>query len=127
MKAPWIASVQLLVALLVLGGVWLGLPARWLWVDLPATLLALACLVAAFALYRGTSWARSFTRSLLWVELVVGTLTVSLLALSAAQLAGSYGPVGAGGALLLVTIAALVVPYLVVFPALQLKWLTENG
>jgi hypothetical protein len=60
-------------------------------------------------------------------ELLLGTLTATLLAAAAAQLAGSYGPVGAGGAILLVTIAVLVLPYLVVLPALQLSWLREPG
>jgi len=123
----WIACTQLLVSVLVLGGVWLGLPARWLWVDVPATLLGGGASVAGVALLCRWPWAPAFVRVQLWAELVLGTLCVSLLAMAAAQLAGSYGPVGGGGALLLVTIAALVLPYLVVFPALQLRWLRANG
>jgi len=126
-KARLIACTQLLLALLVLGGVWLGLPARWLWVDLPGSALGLASVVAAVALLRGVRWAPALARAVLWAELVIGSACVTLLAISAAQLAGSYGPVGAGGALLMVTIAALVVPYLVVLPALQLRWLRKTG
>jgi hypothetical protein len=124
-KARLIACTQLLLALLVLGGVWLGLPARWLWVDAPGTALGVASVVAAVALLRGESWAPALSRVVLWAELVLGTACVTLLAVSAAQLAGSYGPVGAGGALLMVTIAALVLPYFVVLPALQLRWLVK--
>ena len=126
-RHAWIAGVQLLLALLLLGGIWIALPARWAWVDVPGTLLALAALASGAALLRGASWALALTRAVLWTELVIGTLTASLLAIAAAQLAGSYGPVGAGGALLLVIIAVLVLPYLVVFPALQLRQLRETG
>lgn len=118
-----IAGAQLLLAVLVLGGVWLLLPARWAWVDVPATALGVSCLVAAFALWRELPWAIRVARVVLWAELVIGSLTCTLLAVSAAQLAGSYGPVGAGGAALLITIAVLCLPYLIVFPALQLRGL----
>ena len=121
-----VACVQLSLSLLIAGGVWLGLPARWVWVDVPATTLACCAFVAGVALLKRTRWALPFSRAVLWAQLVIGTLTASLLATAAAQLAGSYGPVGAGGALLLITIALLVLPYLVVFPALQLQWLRER-
>jgi hypothetical protein len=121
-----IAGAQLLLAVLILGGVWLLLPARWLWVDAPATLLGASCVVAAFALLRKLPWAIVFARVVLWAELAIGSLTCTLLAVSAAQLAGSYGPVGAGGAALLITIAALCLPYLIVFPALQLRGLGQR-
>jgi hypothetical protein len=122
-----IALSQWLLALLVLGGVWIGLPARWLWVDVPATLLGIGCLGVATGLWMNAAWALRAARVLLWTELALGSLCVSLLALSAAQLAGSYGAVGRGGALLLVIVAALIVPYLVVFPALQLRHLRKLG
>jgi len=122
-----IACAQLLLSVLILAGVWLALPARWLWVDVPATALGVGALLAALALLKRAAWAVRFARGVLWAELAIGTLTASLLGSAAAQLAGSYGPVGAGGALLLITIAVLVLPYLVVFPALQLRWLREPG
>lgn len=119
-KGTLIAASQLLLAVLVSVGVWVGLPARWLWIDLPLSALALACLLIAVGLFARTGWAPRALRVLLWIELGTGTLIVSLLALSIAQLAGSYGPVGAGGAVLMGTIAALVLPYLVGLPALLL-------
>jgi hypothetical protein len=123
----WIAAAQLLLALLLSIGIWLALPARWAWVDVPGSLLALGALVSGVALSLRTRWALRLARAVLWAELVIGTLLASLLAISAAQLSGSYGPVGAGGALLLVIIAVLVLPYLVVFPVLQLRWLRGAG
>jgi hypothetical protein len=116
-----IAVAQALIGLLVLIGIWLALPARWLPVDVPGTLLGVAALATAALVAVGRG--RKLVRVVLWSELVLGTLVVSLLAASLAQLAGSYGPVGAGGALLMGTIACLVFPYLVALPALQLVWL----
>ncbi|MET0389220.1 MAG: hypothetical protein ABW321_24825 [Polyangiales bacterium] len=122
-----IAAGQLVLALLVSGGVFIGLPARWAWVDVPAVLIALAASVSAFGLLRRAAWGLRVATWVLWAELVLGSLTVTLLAVAAAQLAGSYGPVGGGGAVLLVTIALLVTPYFLVFPALQLAWLRRAG
>jgi hypothetical protein len=122
-----VAGAQLGLCLLLLGGIWLALPARWAWVDVPGTSLALAALLAAIALLARARWALSFARWVLRAQLLIGTLVATLLAAAAAQLAGTYGPVGAGGAILLVTVAVLVLPYLVVFPALQLTWLREPG
>ncbi|HTU56958.1 MAG TPA: hypothetical protein VMF89_00970 [Polyangiales bacterium] len=126
-KANLIAASQLLLAVLILLGVWVGLPARWLWIDLPLTALALACVAISVALLAGKAWAPRAVRVLLGCELAVGSLIVSLLALSIGQLAGSYGPVGAGGAVLMGTIAALIVPYLVVLPALLLAFARKLG
>jgi hypothetical protein len=126
-SARSIAASQLLLAVLLLGGVWLGLPARWLWIDVPLTALALGCAAASFGLFARTPWAVRLARVVLWSELVVGTLLVSLLALSIAQLAGSYGPVGAGGAALMATIAALILPYLVALPLLLLAAVRKLG
>jgi hypothetical protein len=124
-KLRLIAGSQLVLSVLLLCGVWIGLPARWLWVDLPGTGVALAAATVAFGLWRQAVWAPPLARVLLWSELLLGSLVVTLLAMSAAQLAGSYGPVGAGGAMLMGAVALLILPYLVIFPALQLAWLRE--
>jgi uncharacterized membrane protein len=64
-------------------------------------------------------------RAVAWAELVAGTSTVSALAWSATILAGSYGPVGGGGALLMGVVSLLVLPYLVVLPVVQLVALRD--
>ena len=61
------------------------------------------------------------------VALVLGLALVTALALSASYLGGIYGAIGRGGALILVLVAALAVPYLVAFPAAQLLWLGARG
>lgn len=120
-----IACAQGVIGVLLVCGIWLGLPARWLPVDVLGTALALAALSAAVVVIalRGKARALQWVRFVVWAELVLGTLTVSLLAASMAQLAGSYGAVGDGGAVLMGAIFALVAPYLVALPALQLRWL----
>ena len=121
-----VAASHASIGVLLLGGIWLGLPARYLPVDVGGSLLAGCALSAAAGLGLHRRWGLALARLVAWLELLAGTLVISLLALSAAQLAGSYGPVGGGGALLMGAVALLVLPYLVVLPALQLAWLRDS-
>jgi hypothetical protein len=118
-----ISCAQGVIGVLLLGGIWLGLPARWWPVDVLGTGIGLGALAAAVLVHSPRPQALRWIRGVLWAELIAGTLTVTLLCCSLAQLVGSYGPVGGGGALLMATIAALILPYLVGLPALQLRWL----
>jgi hypothetical protein len=111
------------VGTLMLVLVWMALPARWWAVDLPGTLLAGLYAVAGAALLWGVPWAVRLSRFASFLALVLGACTVAALALSSAQLVGLYGPVGSGGALLLGTVALLVLPYLVALPAVQIALL----
>lgn len=117
-----IACAQAVIGVLLVFGIWFGLPARWWPVDLLGSALAFGALGSAVAVVaaKGHPRAMLLVRVVLWAELVLGTLTISLLAMSLAQLAGSYGPVGSGGALLMGAIIALVLPYLVALPLIQL-------
>ena len=120
-----IAVAQGVIGLLLLLGIWLGLPARWWPVDVLGTALGAAALVAAALVALGKPFGLRWASYVVWAELALGTLTVTLLCTSMAQLAGSYGPVGSGGALLMGTILALILPYLVGLPALQLRWIRK--
>lgn len=120
-----VAGAQLLVATLLLIGIWAALPARYLPVDGLGTLLGSVYVVSAIGLLLGKTWARMLARIVSWAALVLGALAFSLLAMVAAHLSGLYGAVGDGGALLMGTVAALLLPYLVGFPLLQLAWLRE--
>lgn len=104
-------------------GIWLALPARWWPVDVAGTLLGAGALLVTLLLALRHRIGPAVARIVLWAELVLGSLAVTLLAASIAQLAGSYGPVGSGGALLMGTIGALILPYLIGLPVLQLFWL----
>lgn len=122
----WVATMQLVVAGLLLIGIWFALPARYAVVDLAGTGVAALYAVAAIALLSGVRWAYGLARIASYVALALGAVTVTLLATSAAHLAGLYGPVGSGGALLLGTVALLVLPYLVALPAVQLALLRRG-
>jgi hypothetical protein len=120
--ARFVAVTNLFLALLLVGGVWGTLPARGLPVDVPATLLALALAVSSIGLLRGAPWAARVARIVAMTMLVLGALLCTALAFTVAHISGLYGPVGAGGALLLGVVALLILPYLVVMPAAHL-WL----
>ena len=122
MRHPLMGGLDVLVAALLLVGVWGLLPARWWPVDVGATLLAMGLAVAGLGLLTGQRWARSVARAVAAGALAVGLALVTALAITAGNLAGLYGPVGLGGAAILAAVALLLVPYLVVFPAAQL-WL----
>jgi hypothetical protein len=114
-----------IVGLMTLVGVWLALPTRWAWVDVPATLLAFASLASCLSLLTKRGWAIRLALMVTCAGLALGCLTITLLAWSASQLVGQYGPVGGGGTLLLSSIAALLLPYFVGLPLLQL-WLLRK-
>lgn len=122
----WVAGMQLAVSALILVLVWMGLPARYWAVDLLGSGLAVLYGVAGGALLWGAPWAVVVSRFASFVALALGGCTVAALALSSAQLAGLYGPVGSGGALLLGTVALLVLPYLVALPAVQIALLRPD-
>jgi hypothetical protein len=117
---PWLAAFDALAAALLLGGVWLALPARWWPVDVVGTALALLLTASAVGLGLRAPWGRVVGLVAAGVALAIGLAVVTALALTASYLAGLYGPVGAGGALILAAVAALVLPYLVVLPAAQI-------
>ena len=122
----WVAAMQLVVATLLMIGIWFALPARYVVVDGLGTGVAVLYAVAAGGLLSGVQWGRLLARIASYVALALGCLAVTLLAMSAAHLAGLYGPVGSGGALLLGTVALLVLPYLVALPAVQLALLRRG-
>jgi hypothetical protein len=74
-------------------------------------------------LFLDKPWAERALRVAAGALLVVGLALVAGLALTASYLIGIYGPVGRGGAIILVLVAALVLPYLVVLPLAELLWL----
>jgi hypothetical protein len=66
------------------------------------------------------TWGRQIAVAASWLSLVIGMTTVTALAWTASFLVGLYGPVGGGGALILGAVAALMLPYLVGLPLIQL-------
>src|SRR5215467_10994990 len=107
-------------AALVAFGAYGALPARWWVVDTGAACVVVALAASALGLVRGAAWAERVARIAALVVLGLGLTLVATLALTASYLAGIYGPVGRGGAIILALVAALALPYLVVLPATEL-------
>jgi hypothetical protein len=114
--------LDLTTAALVTMGVFIGLPARWVPVDVATALLVALETASGVALLCNASWAPSLALGVAALALALGLGLVTVLAVTASWLAGIYGPIGRGGAVLYVLVAALAIPYLVALPALQLAW-----
>jgi hypothetical protein len=120
-------AIDIASAIMVYIGVFEGLPARYWPVDGGAVLLIGLFGIAGAGLLAGAGWARPAAIATSIVSLVIGLVLVTTLAFTASYLAGIYGPVGRGGALILGLIAALMLPYLVALPLAQLAWLEKRS
>jgi len=116
------AAIAATAAALVVVGVFVGLPARWSVVDVPAALLAAVEIAAAVFLVRWRPVSRRVIRAASAVVLAFGLAFVAILAWTASYLFGVYGPIGKGGAVIYLFVLALALPYLVAVPALRLVW-----
>lgn len=114
---------DLVAAALVVFGVFGGLPARWAPVDVGAVLVALLLGTGGLGLVTRSPWGPRVARVASIAVLAIGLLLILMVGLAASYLAGIFGPVGRGGMIIMVLVAALALPYLVVLPALQLLWL----
>jgi hypothetical protein len=56
-------------------------------------------------------------------ELAFGLAAVAALVLGVSYLGGVHGEVGHGGLIVSIALSALLIPYLVVYPSLQLLWI----
>jgi hypothetical protein len=108
-------------------GVFAGLPARWWPVDTGAIVLATLQGVAGIGLLVDARWAPRAALASSATALLVGLGLILALALSASYLNGIYGPVGRRGAVIFVLVAALLAPYLVILPGVQLVWLGRRS
>jgi hypothetical protein len=104
-------------------GVFVALPARWWPVDWVAGGLTVLELAAGIGLLMGAAWSERVARAASAVALGAGLFTITILALTASWLSGVYGPVGAGGAMILALVGTLALPYVVVLPVVELVWL----
>ncbi len=113
-------------ALVALGGVFLGLPARWAPVDVTAVIVAIACAASGALMAANKGPAVRVARAVNLGVLALGLVLVIVLAATAGYLSGNYGPVGKGGAGVLVVVALLAVPYLIALPGAQLLYLGKK-
>jgi hypothetical protein len=110
------------VAVFVAVGVFRLLPTRWWVVDAGAVIVALLLGASGGALLADAPIAERLTRAAAMVVLVLGLALFAAISLTASWISGVYGQVGAGGAIIFGLVAALVLPYVVVLPAVELVW-----
>lgn len=115
------------VALILLVGVFVVVTPRFWGLDVPAAVIALLELVSAVALLANFPWARRALRIAAWVSLGLGSLLVALVVISMAFLRGIHGDYGVAALAVSGLIVALLVPYVVVLPTLQLLWLKRDA
>ncbi len=113
-------------ALVSVGGVFGGLPARWAPVDVSAVIVGLACAGSGVLWLLDSRYAERVARVVSTAVLALGIVLVVVLAWTASYLSGIYGPVGKGGASLLLFVAALVLPYGIALPSAQLLYLGKQ-
>jgi hypothetical protein len=121
--AAWFGVAHLVKAALVGAGVFAGLPARWAPVDVVAAALVALDVASGLGLLAATRWADIAARVAAMGALAAGLLATTALGVTVSWLLGVYGPVGKGGGLLFALVAALIFPYLVVLPCIELLWL----
>ena len=108
-------------------GVFAGLPSRWAPVDATAAVVTVACAASGGLMLARSKHAERVARVVNFAVLGLGLGLIVLLAATAGYLSGIYGAVGKGGAMVLVFVALLAVPYLVALPAAQLLYLGKRS
>jgi len=120
-RMRWFFAVSNFVtATLVFLAVFEGLPTRWWPIDGAGGVVAAAYVVTGIVMIRPVRFSDWIVRVLCGLILAIGLGLIAILAISASHLAGIYGPIGRGSALLLLLVLALAIPYLVALPAAQL-------
>lgn len=114
---------NLFVAVLAYGGIFRGLPSRWLPVDLAGVVIIALMGASGVALVANRRGAAQLARIASIVVLAIGMILFAALVLTASWLAGVYGPIGRGGAAIFALVSAMVLPYTIVLPAAELLWL----
>jgi hypothetical protein len=117
------AVLDLATATLLGIGVFVGLPARWWPIDAGAAILVALLAASGVGLLLRTAWSPGVARLAARVSLAFGLVLTTMLLVTASYLGGIYGAVGQGGAVIMLLVVAMVVPYLILFPAAQLLWL----
>jgi hypothetical protein len=111
-----------LLAVLVGVGVFAGLPVRYWAVDGTAGALAALLLLSAIGLVRSSPWRWRVLRASALCELTIGLSAIAALALGVSYLGGIHNDVGRNALVAWIAGSALLFPYLIVYPALQLLW-----
>jgi len=115
-----------LSALVLLVGL-LGVVQPRFWaLDVPLLTVALLDLVSAVGLLANLRWAMRALTISAWVSFVLGLLVVSLILLTMVFLRGIHGDFGVAALAVSSLIVALLVPYTLALPTIQLLWLKRQ-
>lgn len=114
---------NVIISLAVLIGVFRLLPTRWWVVDGGALIIGGLLGASGFTLLRSMPLAEKLTRWAALIVLVLGMALVTMLFATAGWISGVYGSIGSGGAVIFALVSVLVLPYIVVLPAVELAWL----
>ena len=116
-----------LTALVLLVGLYVLIEPRFWALDVPLTAIALLKLVSAGALLARLPWALGALSVSAWVSFVLGLLVLSLIVLSMTFFRSIHGDYGVAALAVSGLIVALLVPYILVLPALELLWLKRQS
>jgi hypothetical protein len=115
-----------LSALVLLVGLFGVVQPRFWALDVPLVGIALVELASAVALLAKLPWAMRALTVSAWVTFVLGLLVVSLILITIAFLRGIHGDYGLAALAVSTLVVALLVPYTLVLPALELLWLKRQ-
>lgn len=113
---------NIVVAALTVMAVFRGLPLRHWLIDGSTILAAVGFGLGTIGLWVPKS-ARRLASLGLTIVSVLGLLTLVGLVTGLGTLEGIHGPLAAGSRLILVLVGAMVVPYLIVLPGVELSWI----
>jgi hypothetical protein len=97
------------------------LPATSWFVVVPSGLVVALLLWSSFGLLRSTRWGLLALRACAWIALAIGMSALATLAMAAAQWSAARGGL-TDSALTPLLGLALLLPYLLLYPCLQLLW-----
>ena len=117
---------NVLFALLLCAGVFLALPVRFWPVDVLGAALAVVLLVSAVGLWLNARWRGPALRASALAQLAIGLIVFAALALAVTYLGGTYNQVGRAALSAWIVSSVLLIPYLIVYPTLQLLWLRRE-
>jgi hypothetical protein len=112
-----------LLAVLLCIGVFGALPVRYWAVDGSTCALAGLLALSSFGLLRSSPWRWRALRASALCELAIGLSAIAALALGVSYLGGVHNEVGRNALVAWIAGSALLFPYLIVYPALQLLWI----
>ncbi|HTQ05899.1 MAG TPA: hypothetical protein VMI54_18690 [Polyangiaceae bacterium] len=116
-----------LVPALVLGVGLFALPTRWWPADVTVGSAVVGVLVTSVCAVARPELARLALRVGAGVLLALGLVIVGTAALSLAFLAGIHGDFGQGGVALMLLVTFLVLPYAVVYPLIELRFVAPRA